>query len=93
MAEDIYRQNILDHYHSPKWRGRLEPADIQVSESNSLCGDTVSLSLRLDNGGRIMEVAWEGDGCAISLAAADILSSRFKYLWLNLRDLERTHRL
>jgi nitrogen fixation NifU-like protein len=70
---DIYRQHILDRYHTPQFRGALNDASLEASEANPLCGDKVSMQLKLEND-KIVTVAWCGEGCAVSLAAADILS-------------------
>lgn len=70
---DLYAENILDHYRHPRRKGPLAGATITHREVNASCGDSLSLSLRLD-GDRIADVAWEGDGCAISQAGMSILS-------------------
>jgi nitrogen fixation NifU-like protein len=67
--DDLYREEILDHYRHPRNRGTLDPADI----SNPLCGDELRLDLRLD-GDRVSEVRFSGHGCAISQASASMLS-------------------
>ena len=74
--EDLYRELILDHYRDPRNKGRLDPADISYEEDNPLCGDHIHLYLRLDEDNRVTEVAWEGDGCAISMASASMLSEQ-----------------
>lgn len=70
---DFYRENILDHGMNPRNRGVLDPAAVDVSADNPLCGDQLRLTLRLDDDGRISEVGWDGHGCAISQAAASML--------------------
>jgi nitrogen fixation NifU-like protein len=71
----LYQDIILDHYKRPRHRGRLEPADGESEGYNPLCGDKVRLTLRWDEGGeRIGEVAFEGEGCAISTASASLLT-------------------
>lgn len=70
---DFYRENILDHGMNPRNRGVLDPAAVDVSADNPLCGDQLRLTLRLDGDGRISEVGWDGHGCAISQAAASML--------------------
>ena len=72
--DDIYRELILDHYREPRNKGRLVPADISYEDDNPLCGDHIRLDLRLDKEGRIVKVAWDGEGCAISMASASMLS-------------------
>ena len=71
--EDLYRDNIIDHYKNPQFRGTLEPNDIHFEDDNPLCGDHIAISLRLDSNGRVSEARFDGKGCAISQAAADLL--------------------
>ncbi|HEY7587256.1 MAG TPA: iron-sulfur cluster assembly scaffold protein [Thermoplasmata archaeon] len=75
MAGGIYQAQILDHYKHPRNKGRIEPADLHATESNALCGDTVSLYVRLDGADRIRAVTFDGEGCAISQASASILTT------------------
>lgn len=70
---DLYRDVILDHNKSPRNFGRLEPADAAAVGHNPLCGDTLSLTLRLD-GDRLTELRFNGQGCAISVASASLMS-------------------
>ena len=70
---DLYRDVILDHNRSPRNFGRLEPADATAVGHNPLCGDSLSLSLRLD-GDRLKEIRFNGQGCAISVASASLMT-------------------
>ena len=70
---DLYRDVILDHNRSPRNFGRLEPAAASAVGHNPLCGDALSLTLRLD-GDRLGEVRFNGQGCAISIASASMMS-------------------
>ncbi|MBN1317467.1 MAG: SUF system NifU family Fe-S cluster assembly protein, partial [Anaerolineales bacterium] len=76
--DDLYRELILDHYRNPRNKGKLENADISYEEDNPLCGDHIRLDIRLDSEDRVIDVAWEGDGCAISMASASMLSENIK---------------
>ena len=76
--DDLYREQILNHYREPRNKGRLETADISHADDNPLCGDRIEMDLRLDEEGRVVEVAWEGQGCAISMASASMLSEEVK---------------
>ena len=70
--EDMFRELILDHArHQRNW-GLLEPNDFDHEECNPLCGDSLRLTLRLDQAGNITEVGWDGEGCAISQASASM---------------------
>lgn len=72
MADDLYREIILDHYRRPRHRGRVDPADAVVAADNPLCGDQIDLSVRFD-GDRLADIAFDGTGCSISQAAASML--------------------
>ncbi len=69
---DLYREAILDHYSQPRNWGILDPNDIDHEEHNPLCGDRLRLTMRVKDG-KIAELGWDGDGCAISRAAASML--------------------
>jgi nitrogen fixation protein NifU and related proteins len=69
----MYRENILNHGMNPRNRGVLEPADVDYEAKNPLCGDRLRLTLRIGDDGRINAVGWDGEGCAISQAAASML--------------------
>ncbi len=71
---DMYREVILDHAQNPRHPGILDPADVDHEELNPLCGDRLRLTLRIDENKRITDVAWDGEGCAISQATASMLS-------------------
>jgi nitrogen fixation protein NifU and related proteins len=72
--EDLYREVIIDHYKNPQYRGKLEPHDISFEDDNPLCGDHIRIDLRLDKDGRVSEARFDGHGCAISQASADLLT-------------------
>ncbi len=76
--DSLYQEVILDHYRNPRNKGRLDPADISYEDDNPLCGDRIHLDLRLDEDGRVAEVAWDGHGCAISMASASMLSEEIQ---------------
>ena len=74
MDDLLYREEILDHYYSSPHRGRLESPDLLAELDNPLCGDHIRLELRLGPGDRIERIRFDGDGCAISQAAASLLA-------------------
>lgn len=76
--EQLYRELILDHYKTPRNHGLLDPADARAEGQNPLCGDEVSVSVRLGETGVIEEVGFEGRGCAISQAATSMLTDLVK---------------
>jgi nitrogen fixation NifU-like protein len=71
--EDLYRELIIDRYKNPQYRGVLEPNDITFEDDNPLCGDHIRIDLRVDTDGKVIEAAFDGHGCAISQASADLL--------------------
>jgi nitrogen fixation NifU-like protein len=73
MSTELYREIILDHYHNPQHRGRIHAASLEAAEANPLCGDTLSMQLIIEQS-KVTSVVWEGQGCAISQAAADMLA-------------------
>ena len=73
MMDDLYRELIVDRYKNPLFRGNLEPHDISFEDDNPLCGDHIRIELRVNNEGKVSEVAFDGHGCAISQASADLL--------------------
>ncbi|HEY5101845.1 MAG TPA: SUF system NifU family Fe-S cluster assembly protein [Steroidobacteraceae bacterium] len=75
--KDLYRDVILDHNRKPRNFGRLSPADAKADGHNPLCGDRLSVSIRL-NGDRIEDVQFEGEGCAISTASASLMTEAVK---------------
>ena len=76
--ESLYREVILDHYKNPRGHGVIEGADVEAEGQNPLCGDEVSVSVRLGEGDVIEEVGFDGRGCAISQAATSMLSDLVK---------------
>jgi nitrogen fixation protein NifU and related proteins len=71
--DDLYRDLIIDHYKNPQYRGHLDPNDIHFEDDNPLCGDHIEVTLRVDADGRVAEARFDGKGCAISQASADLL--------------------
>jgi nitrogen fixation NifU-like protein len=77
LGSDMYRQQILDHYKNPRNYGELEDPDFTHVGENPSCGDTIQMEVRLDDAGETVEaVRFTGDGCAISMASASMLSER-----------------
>ena len=76
---ELYRENVLDHYHEPHNVGAMENATFHHHELNPSCGDTIELFVKLDNGD-VRDVTFVGQGCAISQAAVSMLTDRIKGL-------------
>lgn len=70
---DMYTDRLLDHYHHPRNKGHLESPDLLAEEYNPLCGDRVTVEIRLEDG-RVVEASFDGRGCALCLGAASILT-------------------
>lgn len=71
--DDLYREIIIEHYKNPSYRGHLDPHDIFFEDSNPLCGDHIQIELRVDESGAVSDARFDGHGCAISQASADLL--------------------
>jgi len=89
--DDMYRDYILDHYKNPRNSGELEGATNTYSDSNPLCGDELTMSLRIDDG-KVADVRFKGKGCAISQASASILTEEIKGKTLDeVKAIDRQH--
>ena len=75
--DDLYREVILDHYAHPRNRGKLEDADISVDGANPLCGDELSIFVKLADG-KISDVRFMGRGCSISQASTSMMTEQIK---------------
>ncbi len=74
---DLYRDVILDHNRKPRNFGVLTPADATVEGFNPLCGDRLTVRLKMD-GEQISDIRFEGQGCAISTASASLMTEAVK---------------
>ena len=72
--DELYRDQILEHYKRPHNFGRLEKPDLEFDDTNPFCGDEQHVTIRLDGQDRVVEIAFEGQGCAISTAATSLLT-------------------
>jgi nitrogen fixation NifU-like protein len=76
--DELYRENILEHYKRPHNWGELEDATVAFEDNNPLCGDTLLVQLKIDDEGRIADLRFSGHGCAISQAAASMTGDEVK---------------
>ena len=76
--EEMYQENILDHYRNPVNFGHIENPDIKFRDLNPLCGDAIEVTIRVCKKNIIEDMKFEGSGCAISMASADIVSGFLK---------------
>lgn len=73
MSSDMYKEIILDYYKNPRNRGTISTPDAISKDSNPLCGDVVEMQLKF-SGGKVSDIKFNGDGCAISQASASMLT-------------------
>ncbi len=71
--EELYQEHILDHYEDPYHRGSCQGHTHRHEDDNPLCGDVISVELRIGKNGTIEEAWFDGDGCCISQASASML--------------------
>lgn len=71
--DDLYREQIIERYKNPHFRGQLDPHDISYEDDNPLCGDHIRIDLRINDKGMVDEAVFSGRGCSISQASADLL--------------------
>jgi nitrogen fixation NifU-like protein len=76
--DQLYREQILEHYKKPHNWGELEDADYEFEDNNPLCGDVLKVQLKVDDDGKVEDLRFSGSGCAISQAAASLVSDEIK---------------
>ena len=74
---DLYQEVILDHNRSPRNFGPLEDADLQAEGYNPICGDRLKIAVKVDEG-VVIDVRFQGSGCAISQASASLMTEGIK---------------
>ncbi len=72
--DELYRDQILEHYKRPHNFGHLDHPDLEFEDTNPFCGDEQHVTIKLDGEEKVAEVAFEGQGCAISTAATSLLT-------------------
>ena len=77
MTDSLYKEIILDHYQAPHNFGQLEYADKEAEYNNPLCGDKITMQVKLE-GDTISDIKFSGEGCAISMASASMLTDKLK---------------
>jgi nitrogen fixation NifU-like protein len=77
--EELYKEVILDHYRTPRNKGRLDPHDVVLERNNPLCGDEIELYLKFD-GSDVEGIMFEGKGCSISQASTSMMTEKVKGL-------------
>ena len=82
--KELYQEIILDHGKNPRNKGMCNQFNRDAHGHNPLCGDKVHVYLKLNNNNKVEDVSFEGEGCAISLASASILTETIKGKEFNL---------
>jgi nitrogen fixation NifU-like protein len=90
--QDLYREVILDHNRRPRNFGELEDADRIIEGVNPLCGDRMTLYVKLD-GDTVQDIRFKGTGCAISVASSSLMTEKVKGASLQetLKLFEKVH--
>jgi len=76
--DDLYREEILQHYKRPHNWGAMDSPDLEAADHNPLCGDQLKVMLKVGDDGRVADIRFDGHGCAISQAAASMASDEIK---------------
>jgi len=79
MSEEygIYKENILDHYKNPRNFGNLEKFSFKHKELNPICGDVIEIYVLIEDN-KVKEIRFDGQGCAVSMAASSMLTEKVK---------------
>jgi len=77
-TSDLYREEIIDHAKNPRNFGKISQPDLEHKENNPLCGDEIEIQLKFDHKKCVYQVAFHGEGCSISQAAASMLTEKIK---------------
>jgi nitrogen fixation protein NifU and related proteins len=76
--DELYRDQILEHYKRPHNFGPLEDFDLDFEDNNPFCGDEQHVFIKLDEAGKVAEISFDGKGCAISTAATSLLTDELE---------------
>ncbi len=77
QLDDLYRRVIMDHYKTPRNRGKFEDGALTIDMNNPTCGDRISLQLRIEDG-MVKDAKHTGEGCSISISSASMMSDAVK---------------
>ena len=76
--KELYQEIVLDHGKNPRNKNKCEGFNKEAKGYNPLCGDKVHVFLKLDNDKKVKDISFEGEGCAISMASASIMTETIK---------------
>src|SRR5215467_2088975 len=77
LADELYRETILDHYHHPRNQGEIADPAVKIEGVNPLCGDEVTLYVLFDDG-KISDVKLQAKGCSINMASGSMMTEAVK---------------
>ncbi len=75
--DTIYREQLMEHCKNPQNRGKMDGAQVEVSGNNPLCGDAISMQLKV-NDGKIESIMFDGSACAVTVASSSVLTEAIK---------------
>ncbi|MBV9463520.1 MAG: SUF system NifU family Fe-S cluster assembly protein [Verrucomicrobiae bacterium] len=76
--DELYQTVILEHYRKPRNQGEMKDATVKVHGDNPMCGDEITLYLKLDADRKVEGISFTGQGCAISVASASMMTAKVK---------------
>ena len=76
--KELYQEIVLDHGKKPRNKNKLKSFNKEAKGHNPLCGDKIHIFLKLDNEKKVEDISFEGEGCAISIASASIMTETIK---------------
>ncbi len=76
--KELYQEIVLDHGKNPRNKNKLKSFNKEAKGHNPLCGDKIHIFLKLDNDKKVEDISFEGEGCAISIASASIMTETIK---------------
>ena len=76
--KELYQEIVLDHGKNPRNKNKLKSFNKEAKGHNPLCGDKIHIFLKLDNEKKVEDISFEGEGCAISIASASIMTETIK---------------
>ncbi len=76
--KELYQEIVLDHGKKPRNKNKLKSFNKEAKGHNPLCGDKIHIFLKLDNDKKVEDISFEGEGCAISIASASIMTETIK---------------
>lgn len=93
MSHDLYQEVIIEEFSHPHHFGKLEDADLTLPGVNPSCGDALMLYIKLDSTKqKIVELKWDGEGCAISMAAMSVLAQKLNNEKTAVQDILKIQR-